>query len=221
MAETKKNPNFTTPKGIAVWPRLNEPDTKFDAKGVYSVKLQLSAADSADLRERIDTMAESALKNAQKQEDEKAKEKKAKPKQAKEADKPYTENEDGSFNFNFKLKATWESKRLNKSGSQRPSLFDAKMQKIDPAKVKIGGGSTIRVNYEMSEFYVPAVGAGVSLRLRAVQVLDLQQWSGGDAASYGFEAEEGFEGTEAGDEFAGAETESGETKKQPSAADEF
>ncbi len=36
---------ITTPKGKAVWPRIDTPDTKFDEDGVYSCKLHVSEGD--------------------------------------------------------------------------------------------------------------------------------------------------------------------------------
>jgi len=36
------------------------------------------------------------------------------------------------------------------------------------------------------------VGAGVSLRLKAVQIIDLKTGGGADASAYGFSATEGF-----------------------------
>ena len=45
----KKNVRITTPTGVAQWPRLNEPDTKFDKDGVYSVGLRLPKDDAGEL----------------------------------------------------------------------------------------------------------------------------------------------------------------------------
>nr|WP_294850076.1 hypothetical protein [uncultured Sphingomonas sp.] len=39
-------PTFTTPKGPFIWPRLNEPDTKHDAAGVYECKVELNLDDA-------------------------------------------------------------------------------------------------------------------------------------------------------------------------------
>jgi hypothetical protein len=44
----------TTPKGRALWPRLNEPDTKFKEEGEYSVKLILPADKAEPLMQLID-----------------------------------------------------------------------------------------------------------------------------------------------------------------------
>ena len=49
MMARAKAERFTSPKGIAVWPRLNEPDTKFKATGEFSTKLAYEADDAAFL----------------------------------------------------------------------------------------------------------------------------------------------------------------------------
>ena len=46
--------NFVTPKGIAVWPKLNAPDYKFNVDGEYSVKLKLSAEESQGLIKQLE-----------------------------------------------------------------------------------------------------------------------------------------------------------------------
>jgi hypothetical protein len=56
--------------------------------------------------------------------------------------------------------------------------------------IKLGGGSTIRVSYEIVPFVSP-IGAGASLRLKGVQVIDLVEWGSGNADYYGFGEEEG------------------------------
>ncbi|EQB10395.1 hypothetical protein [Novosphingobium lindaniclasticum] len=47
MAKSKyiAGPKFTTPRAPAIWPRLNEPDTKHDAAGVYECKQELQLDD--------------------------------------------------------------------------------------------------------------------------------------------------------------------------------
>jgi len=51
-------------------------------------------------------------------------------------------------------------------------------------------GTTGRVSFEACPFYQPAIGAGITLRLKAVQILDLVE-SGGSANSFGFQEETG------------------------------
>ena len=49
----KRNPKVTTPKGIAVWPWLNEPDRKFNANGEYKVNLQMAHEDAQPFIEKL------------------------------------------------------------------------------------------------------------------------------------------------------------------------
>lgn len=178
---------LTTPKGVAVWPKVNEPDTKFDAAGVYQIKLRLEGEEAQALRTQLDEAIAANLKTVK---DEN------KGKKIKIADTPYAleldaeENETGAILFNFKMKASGK-KKDGTTFTQKPLLFDA-LAKPLAADKRVGGGSVVKVGYEVNPFYVAAVGAGVSLRLKAVQVLELREF-GGDAASFGFTAEEAEE----------------------------
>lgn len=193
MADKKKYVRGTSPKGIAAWPRLTEPDCKFDPSGMYSVNLRLSANDAAAFMAQIDNAHKGQVAEVIKE-----LKGKGKPPKVKEADMPYKPvldedgNETGEVEFKFKLKAMAGSK--DKQWAQKPRLFDAKGKPL-PADVKIGSGSTIKVGYELFPYYVPSVGCGVSLRVLAVQVIDLVEYSGGSFKDFGFNEEEGFEAT--------------------------
>ena len=184
---------MTTPRGRAIWPHLHAPDTKFDAAGVYSTKLNLSASAARPLIEALEEMQKQAA-------DEAVKSGEFKPRKRGETvklgDLPFVEEEDGSFTFNFKLKASGKT-RDGREFKQSPTIFDA-FGKAVPGGLKVGGGSTIRVSFEPSGFYTALVGASVTLRLKAVQVIDLVDFGGGSADYYGFEPEEdGFSAGEA------------------------
>lgn len=180
---------LTTAKGIAVWPKVNEPDTKFDANGVYQIKLRLEGEDAVALRNQLDQAVAANL-------EELKKDAKLKGKKIKNADAPYQietgddEQETGAIIFNFKMKA----KGTRKDGTTftaKPLLFD-NLAKPLAADKRVGGGSVVKIGYEVNPFYVAAIGAGVSLRLKAVQVLELREF-GGDASAFGFSAEEAEE----------------------------
>lgn len=176
---------MTSPKGTASWPKLNEPDTKFDAKGVYSVQLRMPEADAAamiaDLTSQYESYYADQVKEAKKK--------------LKRCDFPWSEvtndagNPTGEVEFRFKMVAKIETKD-GRSIEQRPILFDAKMR---PMNDRVGGGSIIRVGFEPHLWFVPATGVGLSLRLKAVQVLELREGGGRTAADFGFSEEEGFE----------------------------
>src|SRR4051812_10677961 len=58
---TDKPIRYTTPPGVAVFPRLNEPDAKFKDAGEYSVILQLSEADAAPLLAQLQPIYDAAI----------------------------------------------------------------------------------------------------------------------------------------------------------------
>jgi hypothetical protein len=194
-----KRDSITTPIGVAVYPHLNRPDTKFNADGDYSVKLRLTAEDAESLVEKIDQAVE----------DNFAKVKKDNPKKkVKKSDfLPYdTDEETGEITLSFKLNAVGKNSKTGETWKNTVKLFDAKGK---PTKAKVGGGSRVRVAAEINPYYTPTIGAGVSLRLKAVQIEELMQ--GGDATSYGFdEIEDGFDAADVeDDDFETTDTEEG------------
>ena len=194
MAERKKAVIHKSPAGTAQYPRLTKPDTKFKPEGEYKVTLVLPGAEAQPLIELIDKAMGESLVKAKMENPTKAKTIKV------ATDKPYKAvtddegNETGDVKFNFKMAAKITSKKTGESWEQKPDLFDAKGKVL--VNPKVGGGSTVKVAFELYLFYTPLVGAGVSLRLRAVQVLDLVEYNSRSASGYGFEEEEGYEGTE-------------------------
>ena len=190
MADKKpKRESFVSPRGTFKFPRLNEPDTKFKAEGEYSTKLVLSADAAAPLIEKLKPVYAAAIKDGKKAWSE------LKPPVQKK--NPFKEvdfhsddldadgNETGNVVFNFKLPATGQDKKTGKSWTNKPALFDGKGNKLPPT-VSIWGGSEGYVSFEVMPFFVAAVGAGISLRLKAVKVAKLVQGGERGAEGYGF-----------------------------------
>lgn len=179
-----KNPRYTTPAGIAQYPYLTKPDTKFNPDGEYKISVEIPGAAAQDIVTFLDEQFAASV----------AKAKKENPgKKIKEGDVPYSVDDDsGKVTVRFKLKAKVTPK-MGDPFEQRPALFDAKGKPIG-ADTKIGGGSKVKVAYELVPYYTAIAGAGVSLRLKAVQVIDLVEFSGGASSeAYGFGEEEGYE----------------------------
>lgn len=200
-----KNPRYTTPAGIAQYPYLTKPDTKFNPDGEYKLKLEI--ADPSGVQSVVTFLDEQHVAAV-------AKAKKENPgKKIKEGSVPYEIDDDsGKVTVSFKLKA----KVTPKNGDpfeQRPAIFDAKGKPIQ-GEAKIGGGSKVKVAYELVPYYTAIAGAGVSLRLKAVQVIDLVEYSGGASAdAYGFGEEDGYEAEDnsaAGNGFSEETEESGD-----------
>lgn len=183
---------LTTPKGVAVYPHLTKPDTKFKAEGVYHIKVKYESGDAGAeaLAKEIDKGMQESLKAARIQVTESHGAEKAK--KVGLSDKPYSRDEaDNSLTFSFKMNATGKSRKTGEAFTMKPVIFDKTGTPVEG--MKIGGGSIVRVSYEIVPFYKTAkVGAGVTLRLYAVQVVELHEY-GANAASYGFSNEAGEE----------------------------
>ena len=183
MSEKKKAERFVSPKGIASYPYLTNPDTKFNPDGEYKVSLIVAGDDAS---KAIDFLTEKHNASVAQAKKENA------GKRVKEGELPCIENDDGTVTFKFKMKAKVTPKKGDPF-EQKPALFDAKGKPLT-GETKVGGGSTIKVSYEVVPYYTAIAGAGVSLRLKAVQIIELKKYSGGgNAESYGFGEEEGFE----------------------------
>lgn len=191
---SNRNPHITTPKGTAVFPKLNEPDRRFKAEGEYKVTLRLPDAEAKPLIEQLEKIRQEAYK---------AEATKA-GKKLKMANLPWgqatswnSETEEkvpmpGFTDFKFSLKAQVTTKS-GKSWEQRPALFDAQLKPISADTDPIGGGSIIRVNAEVYPWYTASLGFGISLRCRGVQVLELKTYGGErNGQSFGFEQEDGY-----------------------------
>ena len=179
----RKHKKITTPVGTAVFPRLNEPDTQFDKDGLYNVVLRLPSEEAEETIAAITEVFKENLKSVSKE----------KGKKVKQAPLPIknVEDEDGSptgeVDIKFKLRAV--GKKDGQSWEQRPALFDSSGK---PCSENIGGGATIKVGAEVVPYFTSSIGAVVTLRLKAVQVVNLVEFSSGGFESWGFSEEEGF-----------------------------
>jgi hypothetical protein len=203
MAKRTNAPQFTSFKGTFKFPKLNEPDTKFDQAGVYSVKLIGNAEDPSvqALIAKLKPMHEAAQARA------KALVKKGKALSVNplynEVFDETTEEPTGEIEFNFKMSASGTYKTGPKAGqtwTRKPGLFDAKGNALKNAP-SIWGGTVGKVSFEVGVdresgepgYFVPGTGAcGLSLRLLAVQIIDLVSGGQRTAAGYGFGEEEGY-----------------------------
>lgn len=217
MADKKqKNPEFTSPRGVFVYPKLNEPDYGNEQfpkpDGEYSVNLRLTREEAEQfINAKLKTHLDAAYAEA---EEAFAKlpvgtrKKLGKVTQNElfkiEYDKE-TEEETGFVTFKFAMKASGKTK-AGKEWSRKPVIFDAKGKKMVKAP-DIWGGTEGKVSFEARPYFIPGTGAaGLKLALNAVQVIDLKSGGGRDAEGYGFGAEDGYEYDESD---AGADDDNG------------
>ncbi|KQR67889.1 ssDNA-binding protein [Rhizobium sp. Leaf341] len=176
------NPVLTSTKGVAVYPALNRPDTKFDELGQYKADIKLSQEAAAPLVAAIQKVAKEHMG-------------KVMPK-AKNSCFESVLNDDGEETGEVLFKIRVKNKLRKSDGKlwdRRPLIIDAKKNDL-PVAVAIWGGTTMRVQFEVYPWNTGAK-KGISLQPVMVQVIDLVTGGGrGDANA--FDEEDGYEAEE-------------------------
>ena len=180
-----------SPVGVSQYAWLTTPDTRFDETGHYKTNLILNSKDSQVLKTQISAEIKKSLTLAKE---------KAKGKSIKQAPSPFEDElidgkPSGNVIFKFKTKA----KIITKDGKvipNRVALFDSTGKPMIDANV--WSGSEMKVSAELIPYYTAMAGAGVSMRLRAVQVTKLVEGGSSNAKGYGFDkVKDGYEQPEA------------------------
>ena len=178
---------LTSPTAPCLWARLTVPDTTFKPEGEYSINLVFSAEEADDIKEKATAHLAKFIEEQKKLLGKKSLSvANASPFKA---DTDKDSNETGKVRVAFKMKASVVSKKTGNKMEFKPAVFD----KFGSAfSGDIGNGSKCRVSYEVNPYYTPALGAGLSFRLRAVQVLEVKGTSNSkDAKAFGFDTVEG------------------------------
>jgi len=191
-----------TPPGTAVFPYLNQTDrgkyAKDKVNGDWKTGLRLPLADPEVKTFIASLEAAYAANLARAEAEETPKEKAEREAQNKPlgATRPYKNEfaDDGSptgfVQVSFKRRGGGQDpKDPTRTWLNVIGLFDSKNKPIDRSKTRIGGGSRIIVAYEVNPFQTD-IGAGISLQLHAVQVLERADAPTKDAAQYGFQQQE-------------------------------
>lgn len=169
-----KNFKITLPRGVAVFPRLLRPDTKYNDLGTYTVKVKVARADATAAIETLSSVHESVFGR----------------KMNKKNNCFFKTVEDDEGNdTGFILFACNTKNRKTKDGDvwdRRPAQFDSKANPIK-TPVDIWGGSEISVACSL---FVNKYGDKTTATLQpvAVQVHKLVTGTGSDptADTFGF-----------------------------------
>lgn len=186
-----------TPKGEVQYAHVFEPQTKIGEQTIdptYSVTLFFKADEPAV--ETLMTQLGEQLRIAEEMATEQvSKVKGRKPKLPTCHDENFGPeiDENGNETGRVYVKAKAKAEGVTQSGKKwafKPAVFDGTNtpfpEENPPA---IGNGSICRA--AITAFpYAAAIGYGVSIRLDALQVINLIEYNGKSAESYGFEAEE-------------------------------
>jgi hypothetical protein len=178
--------NIQTPFGVAAFPHLNKPD-EYKGKLEYKVRVFFNVADPgvAEFMQKVEEVAERFFR-------EKVAEFKPKPGKKKPDFKMFNpvaieyaedgETKTGRVSINAKMSAAYKDK-TGVEVPMQPGLFDAKGNRIDPAKVAIWGGSEVRLQCKLVPFLNDAAeSAGATFKLQQVQIRKLRQGGAGQCA---------------------------------------
>ena len=203
MADKQRYNTFTSPAGVAIFPWLTKADVKHDASGVFHTDLSMSPEDAEDFQAQLvsilNEFAAQELTAAQKValkprdvsrleysfptfEEGATDEEKAAIRQS------FVPEETGNILFRFKLKQHVTTK-AGETFTQEPVVVmsDTGARCTDP----VYSGSIIRVRGQVIPYSNAVAGEyGVTLRMKAVQVVELKTGTGdgGYWSDFGAEA---------------------------------
>ena len=185
--------NILVLEGTALWAKVFEPDTKFNPLGDYSINLQMPVAQAAAMSEQLDQIVQAKFNEAVKA-DPRLKNTLTTQDVCQPVFDRETGDDTGNVEFKFKLKAKVQ-KRDGTYYEQQPAVLDSKKVPMTN-DILIGNGSRVKVAFEPIPYVMASTKkAGVSLRLKAVQVIDLVEY--GNSAASVFDEEDGFVATPA------------------------
>lgn len=217
MTTKVKAERFTgiTPKGICIFPKLTVPDFGTeqypDPAGHYKVTLRIPEDDAKPLIERLDkiyddwiTECDAKFKPTPKVKKFTVNEPPWNVAMNKDRDTGEWHEVPGFYDFRCKTVSSYTDKKTKEVKKIKLDYFTAFNEKITKPP-EIWGGSIVRLAYEASP-YSATIGAGISLRINAVQIIQLNSGFNRTATQYGFEADEaGFSYKDMADEADSAE----------------
>lgn len=192
MAGKPFSKQVVTPKGIAQYPWLNRPDTRFN-NAVYKVNLTFEGEEGEKFYQQLETIAKEALEH-QKGIDPAFKKLRSLKLPIEQAEDEEGNPIDGKYVMKIKSNAFIEVN--GDKIEMKPRLVDAKKQ---PFEGNVYGGSEIKCALQLVPY--SGFGGGLTARLQAVQVLVAAQ--GGNNAADMFDVEEDYDTpstTEGGDD---------------------
>ena len=166
---------MNTVKGKLLFAHLINPDTRFDAEGVYKTSLICDPDAVADLVTELEEMRDELYEKTVKgTKGEAAKKKIVKA----DVVRPATDRdgeETGEVEFRFKSKFA-------------PKLWDAKKNRITE-DINLGNGSVVKIMFQPNTYFVPSSKTvGVTLYVNHVQVIELAGMGSPDD----FDEEDGY-----------------------------
>jgi len=193
VIQNTKGKSIVTPLGEALWVKVVEPDTKFDAAGRYSADLVLDPNDEtvAKFIEMMEAMRDKGL--------EEAKENLAAAKAAQVVTRDvFHQDTDKEGNETGKIVIKTKAAAVDYKGNAAPiPVYNAKGIEQENWNTLIGNGSKIKLQVWASPYHMANGNyVGVSYKLKKVQVVELNEYAAGGDDSFGDETDGGFDSAE-------------------------
>lgn len=220
MAKKKEYKRYVTPEGEVTLAYLDKPSDKYDKDGAYSVKMKWLKKDIAPLLDELQAEFDNAIEEGRAKFAElpAASRKKLGEMKVGSLFTPVYDDEDNETDYvemSFKMKAVGKDKD-GEPVARRPAIFAASggapLRKVP----RISRGTIGQVSFAVVPYFMASAGeAGLSKYLNAFQIIDLVEYGGGSASSYGFGAKEGYtpEADEPSDDGEEAEDEDEEAEE--------
>lgn len=190
--------DFTTAVGVAVYPHLVKPDTKWKAEGEFRTKIKYTDAKVIEAtREKLTGFLDEAF--------EKYKEllvehgKKAKVKSLSKADLPLKPEVDeegeetGAYLLNTKRTASGVSKKTGEKWKAKIVIADSKGKPVPTKGLSIWSGTELRAQTRVMGWYNAKDNeVGVTLEIAGVQIKKLVQGGDGNVEFEEMEDEDGW-----------------------------
>lgn len=184
MAKRKPLPKYNTPVGVARYPHLNKPDTRFDDDGVYKCDLIVPEDEAAELIEYLE-----GIRDEKFQELDVKKQKQYSKAPVCEAELNDEGEETGNVIFKTKLKAVGRNDK-GEEWKNEPKLFDSFGRPVDRDEVQIWSGSKLIIAGTVMPYAMGSTKTvGVSLKCAGVQIIELVTGGSATAETFGFKTQ--------------------------------
>jgi hypothetical protein len=152
-------PFFTTPIGIIENSKIHQPNTKFEPEGTYSLKLRLSGNEAKEFAKFLNIKIIESIEDAELSNIGAT---------VKQANFPYAwDKKDLLINFRMKASGFYKD---GVAWARKPTVFNSNLSPLE-ITTEIGIGSKVVVSYTTEPFFKLLIGAGVSMRLEAIQII--------------------------------------------------
>jgi len=177
MASDKKF--YTTPLGtVQPYAYIQRPDTQYNDRGEYRIKLAVPSDKAQGLINLIDKAHQENMAKLKANP-------KFKGKRIKEGGMPFFEDDEGNVIFTFKMYGSFKDQSTGEHKELTLRVYDSQGKRIMDVP-NISGGSTGKVEFSLFA-YTPsgAVGASVKLQLSKFQLKDLVEYQAGGNDTFG------------------------------------